>query len=413
MQQKIEKLDNGIQCLFVEDSNSPSFNFNLQFKIGSRYENLGNAGVAHLIEHMFFKGTKKRPTPKELAFTIENLGAQINAWTSHEQTVYYVTSPKEKAFEVIDFLYEQLFDSIFQKDELEKEKKVIAEEIKMSNDSPRSKVFDIFLENLFKDHQLGWDIAGTLKSVEGLTAKDCKKFIQEHYAPENLLIVVAGNFDHKAIKSYLNKLFGKWENKVDLKFESFQEEEIEEKRIETYRKLEQMHIVIGGYFYNYLDLTKKERWALTLGKMVMSVGFGSLLNMKFRDELALTYYIYLTTQSFIESGYYAIALGVSPDKKDLAVNEVLKFLKDFEKGNFDEKDLERAKNLLLGNLITYFETSSALASLYATQLQFEGEIQTPDEIKNQIMKVDSQEIIKVWSKILKKEKVISILGSVK
>jgi len=145
----------------------------------------------------------------------------------------------------------------------------------------------------------------------------------------------------------------------------------------------------------------------------MSVGFGSLLSMKFRDELALTYYIYLTTQSFFESGYYAVALGVSPDKKDFAVEEVLKFLKDFGNGNFDEKDLERAKNLLVGNLITYFETSSALASLYATQLQFEGEIQTPEEIKKQIMEVKIEDIIKVWAPILKKEKVISILGSVK
>jgi len=413
MKHKIDRLSNGIQCLFVEDPNSSSFNFNLQFKVGSRFENLSNAGVAHLIEHMFFKGTKKRPTPKELAFTIENLGAQINAWTSHEQTVYYVTSPKEKAFEVIDFLYEQLFESLFQENELIKEKNVIAEEIKMSNDSPRSKVFDIFLENLYKNHQLGWDIAGTLKSLKGLTSRDCKKFINEHYAPENLLIVVAGNFDRKKIKSYLNKLFGKWKNKVDFKLAPFKEKGIKEMRIETFRKLEQMHIVIGGYFYNYSNLSKKERWALSIGKMVMSVGFGSLLSMKFRDELALTYYIYLTTQSFFESGYYAVALGVSPDKKDFAVEEVLKFLKDFGNGNFDEKDLERAKNLLVGNLITYFETSSALASLYATQLQFEGEIQTPEEIKKQIMEVKIEDIIKVWAPILKKEKVISILGSVK
>ncbi len=414
MQHYIEKLDNGLKCLFVEDKNSQSFNFCLQFKIGSRYENKDQAGIAHLIEHMFFKGTKFNPTPKELSFKIENLGAQINAWTSHEQTSYYVTSPKEKSLEVIKFLYEQLFYSLFQEEEVTKEKKVIAEEIKMSNDSPRSKVFDIFLEKLFIDNQLGWDIAGTLKSLKKLTGKDCREFIENHYAPENLLIVVSGNFNKAEIKKYLNELFGKWKKTVDVKFNKFSKKKLQTSKVETFRELEQMHIVIGGYYYNYTELSKRERWALSLGNMIMSGGFGSLLNQKFRDELAMAYYIYLTTQSYEETGYYAVALGVSKGKKDFAIQEVLKFLENFGNGNFDEKDLERAKNLLLGNLITFFETSASLAGLYTNQIQFEGEIQTPEDIKNQIKGITSKEIIDVWAPLLlKKEKLISVLGTVK
>jgi predicted Zn-dependent peptidase len=413
METEIIRLKNGAQCLLVQDSNSPSVNIIAEFKAGAREEAAAVNGVAHLLEHMIFKGSKSHPDPKKLVYEIENLGANINAWTSQELTAYYISGPKYNALKMISFLAEMLLNPIFPENEVIKEKRVIEEEIKMYEDNPQDKVADEYIKALFPNHPLGRNIAGSIATLSKLSVKDCQLFIKEHYSAENLLLIVAGNFDQKAILDKLNESFGIWAVSDVKREPDFVKSPILNREIKITKTLEQTHLVVGSYGHSYKDMDTSERWALNLGRTILAGGFGSLLIQKFREELAMTYYIHLSTQEFRDIGYYYVALGVNSGNKDIAIHELDKILKIFCSGRIGQKDIERAKNYLIGNLITYLETSSDMASFYAKQLLFYNKITPSQEIIKIIKELDKDDILRMWEPLLKENKIVTVLGSEK
>jgi predicted Zn-dependent peptidase len=413
METQICRLKNGAQCLLIKDKNSPSINIVAEFKAGAREETASNNGVAHLLEHMIFKGSKAQPDPKKLVFKIENLGANINAWTSQELTAYIIQGPKYNANKMISFLAEMLLNPIFPEKELLKEKRVIGEEIRMYEDNPQDKVADEFMKAMFPNHPLGRNIAGSIQTLNSLTSKDCRDFIARHYSSENLLIIVAGDFDRAEIVEKLNQSFGLWPASKVERAPDYDKDQIITTKVDLVKDLEQTHIIVGSYSYSYQELTTSQRWALNLGRTILAGGFGSLLIQRFREELAMTYYIHLANQEFRDIGYYYVALGVNPENRERAIEELDKTLNLFASGKIALKDLERAKNYLIGNLITYLETSSDLASFYAKQLFFYHEITTQEEIIKIIKDIKRDDIIKIWKPLLIQNKIVSVLGSKK
>lgn len=410
MDTKIAILKNGAQCLLINDSNSPSINIIAEFKAGAREEKAAINGVAHLLEHMIFKGSKSHPDPKKLVYKIENLGANINAWTSQELTAYYISGPKYNGLKLISFLADMLLNPVFPEKELLKEKRVIAEEIKMYEDNPQDKVADEFIRALFPNHPLGRNIAGSLISLANLSVKDCQIFIKEHYSAENMLLIVAGDFDQQEVLDKLNDSFGMWPVTEVLREPDFERIPIQDRQVNVIKNLEQTHLVVGSYGHNYQQLGLKERWALNLGRTILAGGFGSLLIQRFREELAMTYYIHLSNQEFRDIGYYYVALGVNPSNKNKAKMEIDKVFKKFCIGQIRESDIDRAKNYLIGNLITYLETSSDLATFYAKQLLFYNKISTSEEIIKIIKKINKDDILRMWKPLLQENKIVAVLG---
>jgi predicted Zn-dependent peptidase len=319
----LTKLNNKASCLFVTDQNAPGFSIIVQFKAGARCEKQKDNGIAHLLEHMIFKGTKKTPNPKELAFKIENLGANVNASTSQEFTSYYISGPKENAIKIMRFLAELLMEPIFDDFELQKEKQVIFEEIRMYEDQPQDKVLDIFLKTLFGAHPLGRNIAGTIDTVTNLTADNCIDFINNNYSASNMLLVISGNFDIKEIEKELNNNFASWPEKDVKKDQQFEKVTTKHRLLNNQKQLEQTHLVIGGYFPGYKNMDINNRMAFSLGRVLLAGGFGSMLMQKIREELALSYYLYLHQEQFEETGYYAIGMGVNSTKRDIAISETI------------------------------------------------------------------------------------------
>lgn len=399
------KLANQVRVLFVQDEDCPSITILAMFKVGSRVETVANAGTAHLIEHMLFKGTKKRPSIKELGFEVENLGASMNAYTSKESTAYYLKAPKAKAGDITEILADLIKNPIFPEKELIKEKLVILEEIKMYEDIPQQKVADIFLDKLYPENALGRDIAGTKTSVASLTRKDCLEFKESRYGADNLLIIISGSFNKAKLTRILEEHFGGFRPHSINDSNKFVEAKIGIETVQEYRKLESSHIMMGGYGYS-LSTPYVQRLPYYLGRMVLSGGFASRLNLKIREELALTYYLHLGFQEFQETGYFAVSCGVDHKNVNLAINEILKEMKAVTNGNFDELELERAKNYLIGNLITYFETSEALANWYGNQLMFENRTYTPEEIIKKVEKISKDEIISSWAPLLSSDNLL-------
>jgi predicted Zn-dependent peptidase len=399
------RLANQVQVLFVQDLDCPSVTVLAMFKVGSRVESKEKGGTAHLIEHMLFKGTKKRPSTKELGFEVENLGAGMNAYTSKESTAYYLKAPKSKAVEIVEILADLIKNPIFPEKELSKEKLVVLEEIKMYEDIPQQKVADIFNETLYPGNALGRDIAGTKASVAGLTRKDCLDFKSSKYGSDNLLIIVSGFFNKAALTRTITENFGDLTGKHPGEPDKFTEAKLGTKIVQEYRKLESSHIILGGYGYG-LNTPYLKRLPYYLGRVVLNGGFASRLHLKIREELALVYYLNLGFQEYEETGFYAVSCGVDHDKVNIAINEILKEMKTVTAGNFNDAELERARNFLIGNFITYFETSESLANWYGNQLMFEHRTYTPQEIIKRIGKITRDEIVASWSPLLSRDNLL-------
>lgn len=390
-----ESLSNGLTVLFVHDNDCPSTTIMTTFKVGARYEVLEKSGIAHLIEHNIFKGTHKRPSSKILSFEIENLGAYQNAFTSKDNTSYYLKGPKDKAEKMLDILADMVNDPIFPEVDFEKEKKVIIEEIKMYEDVPQEKVYDYFIESLFAGNQLAENIAGKIETVQALTTDDCKAFMKQYYFPNNMVIVVSGSFDEDAMLAIISDRFGSLTKKAIISPEKFSTKKLNLKIEQHKKKIEQTHIMIGGFAPDYLT-PHRQSLLFSMGKAILSVGMGSKLHLKIREELGLAYYIGMGTQAYSDCGYYYVGLGVDHARVTEAVMAVFDELREFINGNVSAAELERAKNLVIGSMTTAFETSDDLASWYGRLIVQGQELISGEEVIEMIKGISLEEIIATW-----------------
>ena len=392
------KLDNGIECLSILDNDCPSVTTTVLVRTGSRYEEEKNSGIAHLIEHMIFKGTEKRKTSRDIANDVELLGGSMNAFTGHEYTGFYLKSPKQNFHLVLEVLADIFNNSNIPQTELDKEKKVIIEEIKMYEDIPMEKVHDLFLEKLFPNHPLGRNIAGNEESLQSISRNDCLEFIKKYYSKQNVVIVVAGGFDEDDCIPNLNKYF--YESKgfsLNKDYSKVQSTKLNNSYFELNKNIEQSHIVSGG-FLGPRDI--KTRLPILMGNIILSGGFGSKLFQKIREDLGLAYYINLNVHQFSDIGYYSINMGVDHTKKQFALEKVNEEIKLFLDGDISTTELRRAKNYLIGNLSTNLETSEELANWYGIRYLLDNEILLLDDFVRQIEKITVEDILKEWSKYL-------------
>ncbi|MFQ5492598.1 MAG: M16 family metallopeptidase [Candidatus Dojkabacteria bacterium] len=402
---RIEKktLKNNLRALLVHDVNSPSVTILALVGIGSRYENKNASGLAHFVEHTIFKGTSKRPTSRKIGMDIELLGGTSNAFTSYDYTGYYIKVPKHNAMQAFEILTDMVKNSLFAETEIEKERGVISEEIRMYEDIPRAKIRQIFNSTLFRDNPLGRDIAGSIKSVAGLKRETFLEFVEENYTGENLLLSLGGGFDITEVESFINDNYGDLSAGKKATFEKMSRVKLKKKVKFTTKKLEQTHIVMGGFGY---QRNFEKRFAYQVGNAMLSSGFGSRLFQVLRDELGLAYYVSSAISSFADIGRFTISMGVDNSKAVKAINAVINELNNLKSGNFSGEELKRAKNFLIGSLTTQLETSDDVASWYGLMALLKEEFLTSDEIIKKIAKVSQDEVIEVWREVLNNDNLL-------
>jgi predicted Zn-dependent peptidase len=393
-----ELLENKLRFITISDNDANSVSLMILVKAGSRYETDKISGLAHFVEHNFFKGTKSLPSSKAIGMAIEKLGGSSNAFTSYEYTGYYIKVPKENWKKAMAILADMIKNSVFPKQEVEKERGVVIEEIRMYEDISMRKVSQDFMTNLFgAKHPLGNDIAGDVKSVSSLSRKDILAFTDSFYTGANMLISIAGGIEFDEVVKEVKELFEDIDKGKEQPFEKYADKEIKSKKYIRTKKLEQTHIVIGGFG---LPRGSEKRYALKLGLSILAKGFGSKLFQTIREELGLAYYINASHQGFNEVGAWDISLGVDNNRADEAVNAVLKVVNDFKKGKFNDEEMERGRNLMLGNLITQLESSDDIAIWHGIQQLLLGYVETVEQVKKKIMKVTKEEIMGAWDNLL-------------
>ena len=378
---------------------------------GSDYEEKEINGVSHFLEHLCFKGTKNRPTSLDISASLDHLGAVYNAFTSNEYTGYYAKAlpqHSEKLLEIISDLY---LNPIFEQKEIEKERGVIIKEINMYEDLPMQKVQEIFAGLLYKDQPAGRFVAGTKDVIKNLKREDILNYRDKHYLAGATTVVVSGNInENKAIglikRNFENIRLGKKETKTPTKdIQERPEILIKEKA------LDQTHLVLGARAYDIFD---KRRFALELLSDVLGGGMSSRLFQKLREQLGACYYVNSSANNFIDHGYLAISSGVDNNRVEEIIKAILEELNKMKNEAIKAKELQTAKNHLIGNLFLGLESSDELASFYGGQEILKEEILTPEEIAKNIQAISEKDIMEVANDIFRSNKLnLALIGPIK
>ena len=394
------KLSNGIRVFMVPKKETKAVSIEILFGAGSRYETAEISGIAHFLEHMAFKGTKKRPTTLDISREIDQVGGSFNAYTGEDMTGYWIRLQSEKLELAMDILSDMILNSKFEEKEITREKGVILEEMKMYNDNPRYLAGIKFQELIYGDTPLGRNIVGTEKTVKAIDRKKMIEFRSKFYNPDNMVIAIGGNINQKETKDLLEKYFNKIKGKTK---ESFEKNEIKQNKsiVKIYKKdVEQVNLAMG---FRSFDRNHKDRYIQGLLAKILGGYMSSKLYIEVREKKGLAYSVSAFTDSYHDTGCFGIGGGFDPKKTPDAIREILKILREVKKKGFSEKEINMAKENSVGKLVLSLEGASGWASSLAYDELYGMPIEMPDEIIAKTKKVSNKDIIRVANEIFKAE----------
>ncbi len=372
------------------------------FGTGSKYEIKKNNGISHFLEHLFFKGTKSRPHPNQIVRELDRIGAQKNAFTSKEYTGYYVKAAA-KYFDVgLNVVSDILLEPLFKKEEIEKERGVILQEIAMYEDDPRRQAYELFEDLMYGDQPAGWDTAGTPETVNNIKRDDILKYKNSHYLTSNGVVAVAGNIDPetafvKVERAFKNMSDGRKIAKLKVK------ERQKKPKVKFKKKdLDQTHLRLGVRAYPMYD---ERRYALQVLATIFGGTWSSYLWREIREKRGLAYYVGASAEEYTDSGYLLATAGVAHENLPKVVKKIVEIMRHFRTKGVSDKELSFAKEYIRGSMALAFETTDEVATFLSSQELFYKKIMTPEDILKKIEAVKRSDIIKVARDIFRPEKV--------
>ncbi len=378
---------------------------------GSNYETKNINGISHFLEHMFFKGTKKRPTKLEIAETLDMVGGMYNAFTGNEYTGYWAKVASKDFDLALDWVSDIFLNSKIAQKEIEKERGVIIEEINMYLDTPMARIDDFWEALLYGDQPAGRTTLGTKEIVNKLKRQDFLNYLKNHYTAKNTIICIAGNIDNETAKKKAWQHFKNIRTNVSkLKSKTIERQTQPECSI-NFKDTDQTHLYLGVRGY---DLFNPKRYAQAISASILGGFMSSRLFLSVREEKGLAYYIRTSAETALDSGYLATSAGVRNDKVEEAIKLILKEYKSLKDKKISEKELKKAKDYSKGVLTLSLESSDNMASSCATQELFKGEILTLKQRIKKIDEVSRDDIFQVANDIFKPEKLnLALIGPFK
>jgi predicted Zn-dependent peptidase len=387
-----------LRILFVPRAESLAASVFILVSAGSEYENKKNNGISHFLEHMMFKGTTNRPVPMQIAEELASLGAQSNAFTGQEYTGYWAKAESNKMSKILEIVSDLYLNPIFNPEEIEKERGVIIQEINMYEDNPMSKVQNVFMSLLYGDQPAGWDIAGKKENVKSFKQEDFITYRSKHYIPQGTLVVVSGKFNEKLTIEQIKKYFEKIPRRQSIaKLKTIENQKSKRLAI-SFKESEQSHLIIG---FKAFDIFDRRKYALEILSDALGGGMSSRLFKRVREELGAAYYIRSEADLSIDHGFLSISSGVDHQKIDLVVSAILEECSDLKNNLLSEKEFQKTKDHMIGNLILGLETSDELASYYGSQEIMMKSIISPKELIKKINNVTREEVRSVAREIFK------------
>ena len=398
-------LPNGIKIISESIPYVKSFSLGFWFNVGSRDENAKNNGITHFIEHMLFKGTKKR-SAKKIADDIESFGGYLNAFTSKEHTCYYGRGLSEHLEKTFDVLSDMVQQPAFKPTEITKESSVVVDELNDINDNPEELIFDKFEETIFSGNSLAYPIIGTEKNIKGFSQLDLFNFVKEKYGFNRLLIAASGEVDHKEIIKLAQKYFN-----VDLGYSPIKRKNISGNsiipKLEFIEKeIQQVHAILGTTAQGYKN---ESRIYVAVLNQILGEGSSSRLFQSVREKNGIAYQINSFLNSFYDISTFGIYLSTNEKMLDKALTIISKELKKLRDTKISGRELSKAKESLKGGMLLSLESTSHRMTRMAQSELYFNRVKSTEEIIKSIDAVTSEKILEAANQLLNENKFVKLI----
>jgi predicted Zn-dependent peptidase len=363
---------------------------------GSRYETPETNGIAHFSEHMFFKGTERRPTARDIGMEVDALGGEFNAFTSKEYTGYYVRCAADHRDQALDVLSDMLRNSKFEPEEIEREKGVIVEEMNMYYDTPRDFISGVYEQLLYGDQPLGWDIIGRKETVQGAERDTFLEYIDRWYKPERMVVGVAGRLDGDYVGS-IEKLLGDLEPQETGAPEALVQNG-EGERVRIHRKdSDQAHLCLGVRGY---PMVHPDRWAMQLLATVLGSGMSSRLFTEVRERRGLAYYVYAHNQGYTDAGTLYSQAGVDIKRSEEAVETIVREFRRIAAEPVPAEELEKARALAKGRFVLRLESPQGMILFGLGREVLDDPVIEPEEVLAGLDAVTAEDVQRVAEDVI-------------
>jgi len=400
-------LANGLRIITVPMPHTRSVTVSFYVGAGNRYETEPLAGVSHFLEHMLFKGSKARPTAQEISEAVDNVGGVLNGATDRELTVYYIKVAHTHFRLAFDILVDMLRRPVLDPLELEKERKVIIEELAMVADNP-GQLAEVRLDALlWPSGPLGWDVGGTEQTVADLPPAELLAYRQRQYVPNNIVLSVAGNIEHDAVVGLCEQELSDWAAGQPGKWETADSQWTGPALALLNKRTEQTQLMLAARGVSSQDPT---RHAVDLLSAILGEGMSSRLFMELRERRGLCYDVHSYATHFLDTGAFTIYAGVDPRNGAVALDAVLHELAKIRDG-VPESEVRKAKELTKGHILLRMEDTRSVAGWVGAQELLHGEIKTADDVVDEVERVSVDDVVVAANALLRTERLaVSIVG---
>jgi predicted Zn-dependent peptidase len=373
----LERLDNGLRILTAPIESAQSVTVAIMLAAGSRYETRDTNGIAHFAEHMFFKGTERRPTARDISMEIDAIGGEFNAFTGKEYTGYYVKCAAESRDVALDVLVDMLRHSKFEPEEIDREKGVIIEEMNMYYDTPRDFIGGVYEDLLYGDQPLGWDIIGRKETIRAATRDTFNSYVDHWYKPKRMVVGVGGKIGDE-LHDRVQELLGDLPTGETGEPDPVRLETDGDARVKVHTKAsDQAHVCLGLHSY---PLTHPDRYILQVLSTILGGGMSSRLFTEVRERRGLAYYVYGLNHSYTDTGSLYAQAGVDINRIDDAVSTIAAELLKIAEQHVPKDELDKAKSFAKGRFVLQLETSQGLIMFGLRREVLEGRTPDPEEV---------------------------------
>ncbi|HEY3550315.1 MAG TPA: pitrilysin family protein [Gaiellaceae bacterium] len=401
-----DTLDNGLRVLTADLPHAQSVSVIVMLAAGSRYETAESGGIAHFSEHMFFKGTDRRPSAREIAGAIDAIGGEFNAFTGKETTTYYVKCAAEHRDVALDVLVDMLRNSRFPDDEIEREKGVIIEEMNMYFDTPRDFIGGVYEQLLWGDQPLGRDIIGTKETIRDATRDTFMGYLDRWYKPSRTVVGVAGRIGDGLLER-IQELLGDLENEDTGEPEPTTPHANGRVNVFT-KQSEQAHVSLGVHS---LPLDHPDRYAIQLLATALGGGMSSRLFSEVRERRGLAYYVYGLNHSYTDAGTLYAQAGVDIARIDDAVSTIAAELRKIAAEPLPAEELEKARNFAKGRFVLQLESPQGLMMFGLRKEVLERKLPDPEEVLRGVDAVTSEDVARVATELIAADRLrLAVIG---
>ena len=401
-------LKNGLRVITVPMKETQTVTVVVMVGVGSRYETEKEAGLAHFIEHMFFKGTEKRPTTLDISTELDAIGGEYNAFTGKDRTGYFAKVDAKHIDTALDVVFDMFLNSKIEEKEINKEKGTIIQELNMYEDMPMRNVGDVFEGLLYPRNPLGRDIVGYKKTIKSFKRSDFIGYMEKFYRANDTAVAVAGRFQEKETLEKIKKYFSAMEQGEKPKIVPVSDKQSAPQVKIKYKKTDQTHLILGVRAYNQ---EHKDRFALSILSVILGGGMSSRLFIEVREKRGLAYYVRTIRDAFTDVGYLAVQAGVEHKNLELAAKTILTEFGKISREKVDAKELQKAKDFIKGGAVMGMEASDEVAMFFIDQETAQRKIMTLEEKFKLIDKVTAEDVTRVAKDIFQNKKLnLAVIG---